>query len=471
LKVYLTLGGQHPVDPATVKQWMRQDWEGAYPGLSQATTRDALLRHLDALVGAPLDEYPLDRTVVDEARRMLRQSPLAARAYLVLKERATADSTLPDWRISDHSGPAADRVLMRSSGKLLSDGVPGLFTREGFHRAVLPNVAASVKAVQGESWVLGETSQASGASQSDALERDVLALYYDDYAQHWETILGDLTVLPLRSMAQAAEVLNFVSGASSPLKLVWPAIDRETQLSKPPEAAGRATSSKAPTPSPGSLISAASAQPVYGQPVEDRFRRFHEFVAPERGAAPLDQLLRDMSALYLQMNRLIVSAPPGSPGEANAVADATTAARRVEMEASPLPPPAAAFANSVARNSAALIAGGARNSGARRPLSGAARFRSRRRPGRFHQIVFTQRRDQYIFQCGVAPVRGYFSYPLAGSGGRGRRHQPIERCASSVSACGADQRHLLFDERGAQRQARDQPPLDRSRLGARRDQR
>jgi type VI secretion system protein ImpL len=292
---------------------------------------------------------------------MLRQSPLAARAYLVLKERATADSKLPDWRISDHSGPAADRVLMRSSGKLLSDGVPGLFTREGFHRAVLPNVAASVKAVQGESWVLGETSQAVGAGRNDALERDVLALYYDDYTQHWETILGDLTVLPLRSMAQAAEVLNFVSGASSPLKLVWQAIDQETQLSKPPEAGGRAASPKAPTPSPAGFISAASAQPIYGQPVEDRFRRFHEFVAPERGAAPLDQLLRDMSALYLQINRLIVSAPPGSPGEANAVADATTATRKVEMEASPLPPPAAAFANSVARNSAALISGGARN--------------------------------------------------------------------------------------------------------------
>jgi type VI secretion system protein ImpL len=361
LKVYLTLGGQHPVDASMVKQWMRQDWENAYPGLSQAATRDALLHHLDALLEAPLDEYPLDRTVVDEARRMLRQSPLASRAYLVLKERATETSALPDWRISDHSGPAGDRVLIRSSGKLLSEGVPGLFTREGFHNAVLPNVAASIESVQGESWVLGRTTGASDASGGNALERDVLALYYDDFAQHWETILGDLSVQPLRSMAQAAEVLNFVSGASSPLKLVWQAIDREAQLSKPPEAAGRPASSKAPAPSPGSVISAANAQPLYGQPVEDRFRRFHEFVAPERGAAPMDQLLRDMSDLYLQINRLIVSAPPGSPGEANAVADATAAARRVENEASALPPSAAAFANSVARNSASLIAGGARN--------------------------------------------------------------------------------------------------------------
>src|SRR5262249_34624259 len=172
---------------------------------------------------------------------------------------------------------------------------------------------------------------------------------------------GDLSVQPLRSMAQAVEVLNFVSGASSPLRLIWQAIDRETQLSKPPEAAGPRASSKAPGSSPIGLITGANAQPMYGRPFDDRFRQFHEFVAPKNGAAPLDQLLQDMSSLYLQINRLIVSAPPGSPGEANAVADATGAARKIESEATALPPSAAAFANSVARNSAALITGGARN--------------------------------------------------------------------------------------------------------------
>jgi type VI secretion system protein ImpL len=56
LKVYLTLGGQHSVDTAMVKQWMKADWENANHGVSQAATRDGLLRHLDALLEAPLDE-------------------------------------------------------------------------------------------------------------------------------------------------------------------------------------------------------------------------------------------------------------------------------------------------------------------------------------------------------------------------------------------------------------------------------
>jgi type VI secretion system protein ImpL len=363
LKVYLMLGGQHSADPALVKQWMKSDWESAYHGVSQETTRDALLHHLDALLEGPLEEYPLDRSVVEEARRVLRAFPVASRAYETVKDRATADSEFPDWRISDHAGPAADRALARSSRKSLSEGIPGLFTREGFHHAFLPHLADAIKAVQGEGWVLGETTGADRAAAADALERDVLALYYDDYIQRWEQILGDLSVQPLHNMAQAAEVLNFLSGTASPLKLVWQAIDRETQLTKPPEAAGETTASKTPKPSAGSLIPAASAHPLlYGQPVEDRFQRFHEFVAAEGGGpAPMAQLLRDISDLYLQINRMIVTAPPGSPGEANAVADATAAARKVESEASPLPPSAAALPNSVARNTAALISGGARN--------------------------------------------------------------------------------------------------------------
>ena len=58
------LGGQHPADPALVTQWMKLEWESAYHGVSQEKIRDALLHHLDALLEGPLEEYPLDRSVV-----------------------------------------------------------------------------------------------------------------------------------------------------------------------------------------------------------------------------------------------------------------------------------------------------------------------------------------------------------------------------------------------------------------------
>src|SRR4029077_4757790 len=99
----------------------------------------ALARHLDPLLDAPLQEYPLDGNVVEESRRTLRQFPVAGRAFLMLKERL-AVSPVPEWRVIDHAGPAADRVLMRPSGKLLSDGVPGLYTRMAFYQEVLPRL-------------------------------------------------------------------------------------------------------------------------------------------------------------------------------------------------------------------------------------------------------------------------------------------------------------------------------------------
>src|SRR5262249_26073412 len=70
LRIYLMLGGQHPVDRAIVKEWLTLDWQAAFPGADNAATRTALIAHLDALLEAPLQDYPLDANVVDEARRM-----------------------------------------------------------------------------------------------------------------------------------------------------------------------------------------------------------------------------------------------------------------------------------------------------------------------------------------------------------------------------------------------------------------
>ena len=105
LRIYLMLGGRHPVDHGLVKEWMSLDWENALPGADNAAKRVALQSHLDVLLSAQLDEYPLDAAVVAEARRRLLQVPVASRAYLILKERPAASST-PDWHIIDYAGPA-----------------------------------------------------------------------------------------------------------------------------------------------------------------------------------------------------------------------------------------------------------------------------------------------------------------------------------------------------------------------------
>lgn len=361
LRIYLMLGGRHPIDPKIVKEWMTLDWQTVYPGQQNAAARTALLGHLDALVDAPLLEYPLDANVVEEARRTLRQFPPAGRAYIMLKDRLAATQP-PSWNIVDYAGPAADRALMRQSGKLLSDGISGLYTRSFFYQELLPRLSDLVKAVEDDDWILSDAPTAKPTDRSETLTADVLALYYADYIKQWETLLGDITLEPARNVAQAADILNFAAGPSSPLKTVWQAIDRETQLRhRPAPPAGTAP----PASSTENRIAAAlgggpNAQPAYGQPVEDRFRPFHDTVASVGGGSPLmDLFLQDLAELSKVASRLAVQ-NSGGTGPTALVADADEVAHKIESWSTRFPPTIADVPKSIARNVLAVVKGEAR---------------------------------------------------------------------------------------------------------------
>ena len=60
-RIYLMLGSAGPLDASLVHEWMKLDWQTAYPGDQYATLRcKSLLRHLDALLAEPLPPVQLD---------------------------------------------------------------------------------------------------------------------------------------------------------------------------------------------------------------------------------------------------------------------------------------------------------------------------------------------------------------------------------------------------------------------------
>ena len=115
----------------------------------------ACRQHLDALLAQPLPAVPLDDALVAQARTTFSRVSLASRAYSRIKPSAAAQS-LPPWRPSDVLGPAGVRVFTRASGKKLSDGVPGFFTVDGFHKVLLPALPSATREVASESWVMGQ---------------------------------------------------------------------------------------------------------------------------------------------------------------------------------------------------------------------------------------------------------------------------------------------------------------------------
>ena len=126
-------------------------------------------------------------------------------------------------------------LFVRASGKPLTDGIPGFFTVDGFHKVLLPSLAGAAKSVVSESWVLGDrVAFDPNGPQMQALERDVVTLYEADYAPTWDLMLADLNVAQLRSLSQAAQDLYILASPESPMRSLLASISRQLTLSVPP---------------------------------------------------------------------------------------------------------------------------------------------------------------------------------------------------------------------------------------------
>ncbi len=358
-RVYLMLGNAGPLDASLVDAWMKLDWETAYPGLGYASLRDSLLRHLDALLAEPLPQVQLDGALVALVRGRIAQVPLAQRVYSRIRS-STAAQLLPPWRPSDVLDAAGATLFVRASGKPLTDGIPGFFTTDGFHKALLPSLDSAVKSVVSESWVLGDHVEFDpNGPQMLALDRNVIGLYEADYVQAWDQMLADLNVVQLRSLPQAAQDLYILAGNESPMRSLLAIIARQLTLSvmtggAQPGAApgtsdtqfrlqtiiGTATASNAPLPP--------------GHEVDERYKALRDFVG-SKPRAPIDLALRELGDVQQQVAKLaatLVSTPAATT--ANGAIDPLVT---LKADAARQPDPVGRWLTQIANNAIALRSG------------------------------------------------------------------------------------------------------------------
>jgi type VI secretion system protein ImpL len=357
LPLYLMLAGQGPLDKPLVKSAVLALWgTRAYPNLPPDQSRKQLDAHLDAMLEEPLPLIQLDGALLARARQLVANIPVSARAYNAIRSSAAAKA-LPDWRVVDHAGPAADRVFIRMSGKALSEGIPGFYTYDGFHNVLLPQISDAVKAAAEASWVLGtdRTVQLTDAAARGLMEQAV-DLYVGDFTSTWDQLLADITIVPFRSTPEAADAVNTLSAPSSPLKVYMLAVAQETTMNRPASAAAAAVGRAAAAASPAAAAIARLAQAgsatleARGQGIDAHFRSLHEFV----GGAPntpsqLDDLIKRLSDLYGQLSS--PNPGPTAPGGP---------AAQLQQQASRLPPPLGAIIAKVAGGTSVVATGATR---------------------------------------------------------------------------------------------------------------
>lgn len=380
LKIYLMLGSQGPLSEDLVREWLRLDWSVAYPGAGRAQLRADLEAHVTALLSQPMDPIALNGPLVQQVQGLLTEMPLAQRVYNGIVNSAAA-TALPDWRLTDVGGPAVSRVLVRSSGKPLNEGIPGIYTYKGFREVFLNEALGVTRRIQNESWVLGARGEVEQNEQVLAtISRDVLDLYYNDYIARYDQMLGDIDIIPMESLSHAVEVTNVLSGPTSPLVNILDAVAQETRLTRKAEV----LSAEGATQAAGQIAqlelqsalssrtemflnilqesaqrTGSTAEPPKepGQYVEDRFAWLHVMVArPEGQPSQLDTLMAALTEVYQELNRVVLSGGLGAqPQEGGAILRFQQAAARAQG-------PLQRWSTQIGRGSSGIAADGTRAS-------------------------------------------------------------------------------------------------------------
>lgn len=237
LKAYLMLNQPTYFDGAQLFAFMEADFKAHFSPEISREQQSAMLFHLRNLLSqqALVSPFSINERLVEERRRALSGFSFAERAYQTIKSKLLKNDTA-GFSILSGGGAKSNFVFQRSSGKPLSDGIPGLFTHLGYRQVFLPAIEVELAGiVSEESWVL-DTYSSFSSSGIDVLqqldtERAVTRLYLQDYAELWETYLGDLRLVETRSMTESIDVARILSAIDSPLIQLLNAVVRELSLS------------------------------------------------------------------------------------------------------------------------------------------------------------------------------------------------------------------------------------------------
>jgi type VI secretion system protein ImpL len=330
------------------QEWKRGGGDAAVAGAAAAQHFHALLENRSTL-----RKFPIDGTLVGQARNSLPRSLMPRILYEDIKREAAAD---PGLRIDQLSGLDVERVFTRKSGVPLSTPMPRLYTRDQFKQITVKTRAEMVQLLAKDAWIWGDNA-ASALSNAGALFSNVADLYEADYIRAWDGLLDDLEVVHFATLGQANEALRILTSGASPLRGFLTVVATNTTLVEMPTGGapkgvlGQSTqqakdafsrvfkpiqeSVGMPTTEPGSRVTA-------------HFQWVRQFVAGEAGKAQVDSILNAVSEIQRQIDTL----GPDVAGKSALVmlTDPTFRAltQSLQQRAEPLPPAVRRIVNEIA---------------------------------------------------------------------------------------------------------------------------
>nr|WP_319527531.1 type VI secretion system membrane subunit TssM [Pseudomonas laurentiana] len=312
LRAYLMLNVTGRRDAAWLKQWLASEWSVRHAG--NTALQEGLNAHLERLLARPFS-YPLNDTLVGQARHVLRGESLANVVYRVLREQARS---MPDYRLSQHLG---------SQGGLFVGAdhvIPGFYTQQGYQQYFVLHGSHLVTDILRDNWVLGEGSDIS-AMDLRRLLVELEQRYFRDYANYWGDAVGRVALRPSNDAGEAAELLAGLISANSPVLQLLQEVRENTRFALVAEIQGsvpaRAENSGDKAGALGKLATAAAGQAqgalakalpdTAKQALQRRFEPLHRLLDSNNGpAGDLTPALNALNDVQLQLASVARASAP-----------------------------------------------------------------------------------------------------------------------------------------------------------------
>ncbi|MEH6456016.1 MAG: type VI secretion system membrane subunit TssM [Cocleimonas sp.] len=233
LKTYLMLYLPEHFDKSDVQVWFSAYIDRNLVGDVNSEVRKALNKHIDTLLSLGIRGHQYDSMTVDSARINLTMLPLVERAYQRLKS-DFSNSSIPDFTLVDILSLDSLDGLVFTSGRQFNQGIPGLYTFNGFHGIFSIEKNKIIKNLTADSWVYGDElidlDEQAKAQITQALE----SRYIRDYIFYWEDFLSDLAIKPYSTREEAESVTAALASPDQPIKTIITAVQKNVNLTKLP---------------------------------------------------------------------------------------------------------------------------------------------------------------------------------------------------------------------------------------------
>ncbi|WDD96176.1 type VI secretion system membrane subunit TssM [Burkholderia sp. FERM BP-3421] len=241
LKTYLMLSDKRHVEQAHLTDQIARFWRGWLETNRGNMPRDEMIKSAERMITFYLsrvsdNDWPMidsNLALVDQTRenlrRVVRGMPARQRVYEEIKARAS----------TRFAPMTIARIVGEGNTNLIagSYAIPGTFTRDAWFQYVQPAIRdAATKELQAKDWVLNTATQDDLTLEGspEQIQKTLVAMYKNEYAQHWQKFMQGIAVQGFGSFGQAVDGMNKLGDPQdSPIRKVLETAYDQTSWDNP----------------------------------------------------------------------------------------------------------------------------------------------------------------------------------------------------------------------------------------------